>query len=162
MTIPKATSIATGAPMTRQHEPHDSRAFITLPPPSDEEIERIGVGIEIAQERNRQIMTKGYQPETDDAYVEGELAQAAATYALTAADISGAHAFWPWHQHTFRPGDPRRNLIKAGALIMAEIERLDRAAASGCSCMEVFGEDPACKIHGEGTAWAAANPDIEQ
>lgn len=33
----------------------------------------------------------------------------------------------------FKPGAPRRNLVKAAALILAEIERLDRAGlkASG-------------------------------
>jgi hypothetical protein len=31
---------------------------------------------------------------------------------------------WRWN-----PADPRRNLVKAGALILAEIERIDRAAA---------------------------------
>ena len=34
--------------------------------------------------------------------------------------------FWPWRRPRFRPGGPRDNLVRAGALILAEIERLDR------------------------------------
>jgi hypothetical protein len=34
---------------------------------------------------------------------------------------------WP-QDWEFKPADPRRMLVKAGALILAEIERLDRAA----------------------------------
>jgi hypothetical protein len=36
--------------------------------------------------------------------------------------------FWPWSIDWCKPGDRRQNLVKAGALIIAEIERLDRAA----------------------------------
>lgn len=35
---------------------------------------------------------------------------------------------WPWHRVWWKPSTRRRNLVKAGALILAEIERLDRAA----------------------------------
>lgn len=105
------------------------QTFTPLPSPSPEEAARFCLINEILVERIRQISGEGYQPATDDTYVEGELAQAAATYALSAAEISGAHAFWPWHMHTYRPGLPRRDLIKAAALILAEIERLDRLTA---------------------------------
>lgn len=37
---------------------------------------------------------------------------------------------WPWDARSWKPGDARRNLVKAGALILAEIERLDRAEAA--------------------------------
>lgn len=36
-------------------------------------------------------------------------------------------------------GDARRNLVKAGALVLAEIERLDRAEA-GKNCADVADE----------------------
>ena len=39
---------------------------------------------------------------------------------------------WPY-QWEFKPADRRRELVKAGALILAEIERIDRAAATGKS-----------------------------
>ncbi|MEB3421767.1 hypothetical protein VK682_24660 [Salipiger manganoxidans] len=35
---------------------------------------------------------------------------------------------WPWDRKWWKPTTPRRDLVKAGALIVAEIERLDRAA----------------------------------
>lgn len=123
--LPKATRIAASRDrMMRQITKYEG--FTPLPSPSPEEVARFRLANEILAERRRQIIAEGYQPATDDAYVEGELAQAGATYALSAAEISDAHAFWPWHQHTYRPGNPRRDLIKAAALIMAEIERLDR------------------------------------
>ncbi len=39
---------------------------------------------------------------------------------------------WPesWASCWFKPKDRRRDLIKAGALILAEIERLDRASVT--------------------------------
>jgi hypothetical protein len=35
---------------------------------------------------------------------------------------------WPWEEKPSGLGDRKRCLVKAGALIVAEIERLDRAA----------------------------------
>lgn len=34
---------------------------------------------------------------------------------------------WPWSRAWWKPASRRRCLIKAGALILAEIERIDRA-----------------------------------
>lgn len=42
---------------------------------------------------------------------------------------SGLHQRWPWALEWWKPKDNRRNLIRAAALVIAEIERLDRAAA---------------------------------
>lgn len=36
---------------------------------------------------------------------------------------------WPWSREWWKPKNPRRDLVKAGALIVAEIERLDRLEA---------------------------------
>ncbi|MBO6893413.1 MAG: hypothetical protein JJ866_15830 [Roseibium sp.] len=103
---------------------------------------------ELGDERARQITDECFTPEGDDAHVSGELALAAAAYLLkgTRAERTksvclrqrggGQETFdvpepWPhgWDPRWFRPGDRRRNLVKAGALIIAEIERLDRATA---------------------------------
>lgn len=35
---------------------------------------------------------------------------------------------WPWGSSWWKPKDPRRDLVRAGALILAEIERIDRAS----------------------------------
>ncbi|MCW3477531.1 hypothetical protein [Limobrevibacterium gyesilva] len=90
--------------------------------------------LEIARERERQIEGEGWTPEHDDEHVDGELAMAAATYAIHAAK-GGAHQpgsrplIWPWDVAWWKPKDPRRDLIRAAALIVAEIERLDRSKA---------------------------------
>jgi hypothetical protein len=61
-----------------------------------------------------------------------QLAVAAACYALSAAGCrtEALWQIWPrsWSISWLKPTNPRRDLVKAGALILAEIERLDRAA----------------------------------
>lgn len=37
---------------------------------------------------------------------------------------------WCWDRSWWKPTTPRRDLVKAAALILAEIERIDRAAAA--------------------------------
>ena len=37
--------------------------------------------------------------------------------------------FWPWDGNRWKPSTPRNDLIKAAALLIAEIERLDRIEA---------------------------------
>lgn len=77
---------------------------------------------EIVGERIRQI-EKGFTAQHDDQHKDGELARAAACYAMR--EISGYH--WPFEDR-WKPEGQRENLIKAAAMIMAEIERIDRAA----------------------------------
>lgn len=83
------------------------------------------------RQRQRQVTGEGWTPEHDDANNDGEMAQAAACYALNAAGwkTEALRGCWPikWMAAWFKPTDPRRDLVKAGALILAEIERLDRA-----------------------------------
>ena len=94
----------------------------------------------IAQERARQIEVEGYTPENDARLADGQLAIAAACYAL--ADLptkvwkrkklsKGGIAFedgWPLNPEVDKreKGDRLKNLIKAGALIAAEIDRIKR------------------------------------
>ena len=91
--------------------------------------------MEIARERERQISVEGWSADHDDGHPNGELAQAAGCYALHAGQPEPAQVRpgyapqeWPWDAKWWKPTDRRRNLVKAGALIVAEIERLDRAA----------------------------------
>lgn len=85
---------------------------------------------DVLAERRRQAEVEGWVPERDDQYQFGELAGAAACYALTSAKhwcaASATHLLWPWSREWWKPTTPRRDLVKAGALILAEIERLDR------------------------------------
>ncbi len=98
-------------------------------------------GIEyIAAERQRQITEEKWTPEHDDAHKKGEMAGAAAAYALESCGFENPHCIelkrenvthrvrlWPWAEYWWKPsGDRRRNLIMAGALIAAEIDRLNR------------------------------------
>jgi NTP pyrophosphatase (non-canonical NTP hydrolase) len=95
---------------------------------------------DIAAERQRQIEVEGWTPEHDDTHDRRELARAAACYAVghmveqeLRDPVSTRRVFkrslWPWSPDWWKPKDRRRDLVRAGALIVAEIERLDRAAA---------------------------------
>lgn len=98
---------------------------------------------DIATERGRQIEIEGWSTVHDDEHFSGCMGVAAAAYALTAAAAlapddspwreehrGNAVRIWPWGEEWFKPKDPRRDLVRAGALILAEIERIDRAAAA--------------------------------
>lgn len=112
---------------------------------------------DIKAERQRQIEAEGWTPEHDDEHDAGEMARAAAVYAYTstlseaqaaqwqerlmqpppAVTVKGEtliapgilRALWPWAPQWFKPKDRRHDLVRAAALIVAEIERLDRRAA---------------------------------
>lgn len=93
-------------------------------------------------ERVRQQSEEGWTPEHDDEHGHGQMATAAGCYAMfTAAYPEGdPPRYWPWAVKWWKPRDPRRNLVKAGALILAEIERLDRAAAPTPAAQQEGGE----------------------
>lgn len=89
-------------------------------------------GIElIAAERERQIKVEGYTADRDKHYTYNELARAGATYALPAQERlfrSGIPVpmTWPFGPDWWKPtpGDRKRELAKAGALIAAELDRM--------------------------------------
>lgn len=101
---------------------------------------------EIAAERNRQVVVEWHDAAADDRQ-PGEMAMAAAAYAQVATSTApykdglwepapngtvyrvAAPECWPWDMDAWKPKNPRRDLIRAAALIAAEIERLDRASA---------------------------------
>lgn len=98
----------------------------------------------IAAERKRQVEQEGWTHKHDDNHSDGSLAQAAACYAnpmtinvrpettysndIHPNDDEQMPIGWPycWDSYWWRPTNRRRDLVKAGALIVAEIERLDR------------------------------------
>ncbi|MER0953518.1 hypothetical protein AAA616_27185 [Pseudomonas aeruginosa] len=87
--------------------------------------------LDVQAERRRQVEAEGWTPEHDDEeHDDGGLADAASCYALSAAGWStyAASERWPWPLEWWKPTTPRRDLVKACALALAEIERLDRAA----------------------------------
>jgi hypothetical protein len=90
----------------------------------------------IAAERQRQIEVEGWTPEHDDEHDDGQLAKAASCYALP-PDYANRNFDWPWAMEWWKPSeDRRRELVKAAALIVAEIERLDRAALTALQVTE--------------------------
>lgn len=118
------------------------------------------VADEVLAERFRQVRALDYDWSHDDAHDGGELALAACCYAtpvLLYAIEHGANGLsildpWPWDEgydrrpideaglheganyavppHLWSRKDRRRALVKAAALLIAEIERLDRLAPS--------------------------------
>ena len=87
---------------------------------------------EIKAERERQRAEEGWTSEHDDTHDRGEMALAAGCYALNAAPERFANGIvpiiWPWAREWWKPKSRRRDLVRAAALIVAEIERIDRAS----------------------------------
>jgi hypothetical protein len=85
---------------------------------------------DVLGERRRQVTAEGWTAEHDDQYLGRELAGSAACYCLGALGLNyeAFENFWPWDEKWWKPTNARRDLVKAAALILAEIERLDRAA----------------------------------
>lgn len=93
--------------------------------------------LDVQAERRRQVEAEGWTPEHDDAHSHGQMARAAACYALagSSAPNDGTAALlvslaWPWDEQWWKPSTARRDMVKACALALAEIERLDRAGIS--------------------------------
>ena len=87
----------------------------------------------IAEERARQITQEGYDAQPDDGLDDGSIAAAASCYAIHAAMGSAAHycspcppPWWPWGDEAWKPKGRLVDLVKAGALIAAEIDRMQR------------------------------------
>jgi len=104
---------------------------------------------EIAAERKRQGEVERFRAAHDDEHVHGELARAGACYAMVAgaaaavmaergetrelshySDTSAPKGVWPWAKKWWKPKTRRHDLVGAAALIVAEIERLDRLAGN--------------------------------
>jgi hypothetical protein len=92
-------------------------------------------GIElITEERQRQISQEGWTPQHDDGHKRMELLKASETYLMHVTNqrhySSPPYGGWPFEIASWKPSDdPIRNLVKSGALIAAEIDRLQRLAA---------------------------------
>lgn len=90
----------------------------------------------IFAERERQKFDEGWTAEHDAEHTYGELADAAASYAMTpdtratitavCMERDGLPPTWPWDKQWWKPTPDNRirELVKAGALIAAEIDRL--------------------------------------
>lgn len=78
----------------------------------------------IADERRRQISDEGYTTDHDDEHTDGSIANAAAHYACADDNIN----LWTWDKNYDKKDTYSRydQLKIAGALIVAEMERLER------------------------------------
>ncbi len=101
---------------------------------------------DVLAERQRQIYAEGFDEahDEDEYHEHGELAIAGACYALGEEHVHFLHSIgqfgfstskpgrgeiiWPWDEKWWKPKDRRRDLVRAAALIIAEIDRLDRAS----------------------------------
>lgn len=106
-----------------------------------------GALADVVAERQRQVHTKGYATTHDDLHTHGELARAATCYAyagslsdilrpnLRVETYQGSptltRSLWPpnWGWNWFKPKSRRADLVRAAALLLAEIERMDRTKA---------------------------------
>jgi len=102
--------------------------------------EELRASAAIDAERDRQLTEEKWDEEHDDQHQDGSLWKAALFYVNTALkpQIWAYMNFksWPWGPEWYKPWrklsataeiDKERCLIKAGALILAEQDRLDRA-----------------------------------
>lgn len=81
---------------------------------------------DVLTERRRQIDSEKFLPVDDIQYEDGDLTLAAVAYSLFApGDPCNSVAIWPFGAATFKPKARRRNLVRAAALLIAEIERID-------------------------------------
>lgn len=105
---------------------HERRILWTTPPAAVHGHEAVR---DVLAERERQVTEERWSVEHDDSHEDGQLADAAGCYALWAAgySLNGWREFWPWKPEWLKQDEPRRMLVKAGALVLAEIQRLDRA-----------------------------------
>ncbi len=90
----------------------------------------------IAAERQRQITEEGWTPEHDRQWKGGQLAMAATCYVMPPIIRRAREIFkylWPWEMGGWKPSpnDRKRELIKAAALIVAEIDRLEAEEGGG-------------------------------
>lgn len=91
----------------------------------------------IIVERHRQINEEGWTERHDRFHNDRELTRAAISYLLF--DIGQkemAARRWPWAPEFYKPGsvDTVRNLVRAGALIAAEIDQLHATAPRYLDC----------------------------
>ena len=91
---------------------------------------------DVLNERQRQILNEGYSNAHDDDHDAGELSGAGAAYALNAScQLYPYHGLpldekpdsFIWDKKYWKPKSPREDLVRAAALLIAEIERIDRS-----------------------------------
>lgn len=110
--------------------------------------------VDVLAERRAQITREGWTTGHDDSHIYREMARAAACYLehyngrervyeggnRDAYKTEPAPRDWPWDNKWWKPKDPRRDLVRAIALLLAEVERRDRATAPLAKRRETMSE----------------------
>jgi hypothetical protein len=95
--------------------------------------------LDVLTERRRQIEGEGWTSGHDDEHKGEELIATAVCYLLPSNILNFQwpgrkttifDVLWPWSLDWWKPKSRRRDLVRAAALIIAEIERLDRRSIS--------------------------------
>ncbi len=142
---PNDRSVAPASPSDQPPIPSDALSDRSSPrAPISDDVSRVfhtlDVIREVVDERQRQV-NQGYGPAHDDVHRHGgELASAAAAHAEWASEQVNClrepgrvpstfmvGVLWPFQPRAWVTHDPRADLVTAAALIVAEIERIDRA-----------------------------------
>lgn len=115
----------------------------------------------IAAERLRQTTAEGFDTTHDAQHAKGELIHAAVIYLKFAFRQSQGEAMnpvWPWGDEWLKleKGNPIRALEKAGALIAAEIDRLEQQNARGVMTVEMLAQE----LHEAGRAAVQAGQTV--
>lgn len=86
---------------------------------------------DVIVERYRQINDEHFSAAHDDEHTDCSLAIASAYYATFYTDTQvldcGGRTGWPWGDEWLKLTMHRQTCVKAAALLIAEIERIDRA-----------------------------------
>lgn len=96
--------------------------------------------LDVIKERNRQVNVEEHTHANDDQYQSNELIRGSHSYVGHVIARSWTYSestpekyqseepseFWPWPDETWKPKSPREDLIRATALLLAELERMDR------------------------------------
>lgn len=135
--LPAPTEAGSTALVSAEPEP-ETQQVVPASPVADLLAGALGdfiraAGSSVLEERVRQVVVEGHSPEDDQAYSKYQLERAAVCYAGHAAGLPRARLdlYWPFHPADFKPSETRRQtLVKAGALILAAIEAIDRAEAA--------------------------------
>lgn len=105
-----------------QHNAEVAEQRLATAPATAVESATGGVAL-IAAERQRQMDKEGWTPQHDDEHGDLGLAMAATCY----LDLNRFPAHWPFEQEAFKPRGYLDNLVRADALVAAEIDRVTRA-----------------------------------
>lgn len=94
----------------------------------------------VIAERDRQREVEGYDPHHDDDHGDGSILAAARCYLdhVRGVGSTSVPSDWPWEPAMWKPKDRAKALAKAGALALAEAERLRRAGAHDRQATELL------------------------